>query len=59
MAPTKRQKSIKEARTSSQALSQPQWTSHSFTNARARGDAPHPLGLTNLEHVGRYTCLNE
>ena len=26
---------------------------------RAEGNIPHPLDLTNLDHVARYNCLNE
>ena len=26
---------------------------------RAQGNIPHPLGLTNPDHVARYNCLNE
>ena len=58
-APTKRPRSIKEAGTSSQALSQPPRPFRPSTNARTRGNVLHSLSLTNLEHVARYTCLNE
>ena len=56
MAPTKRQRSTKEVGSSSQAPPQPQKTSWS---AHAKGNIPHPLGLTHPDHVVRYTCLNE
>ena len=59
MAPTTRQTSIKEVGTSSQAPSRTQWISRASTNAQAQGNTPHPLGLTNPDHVARYTCLNE
>ena len=59
MAHTKKQRRIKEAGTSYQAPSQPQRTSRTFTNACTRGNVPHPLGLTNPEHVARYNCLND
>jgi len=56
MAPTKRQWSTKEVESSSQAVPQPQKTSQT---ARARGNIPHPLGLTYPNHVTRYNCLNQ
>ena len=59
MTPTNRQRSIEEVRSSSQELIRPQRTSRTFTNARAQGNIPHPLGLTHPDHVARYTCLNE
>ena len=59
MAPTKRQRSIKEVRTPSQAPLGPQRTPRTFTNARAQGNVPHSFSLTNLEHIAGYTYLNE
>jgi len=59
MAPTKRQRSSKEVGSSSQAPPQPQRISETSTNAHARGNIPHPPGLTNHNHVARYNCLNE
>jgi len=59
MAATKRQRSIKEVGSSSQALIRPQRTSRTSTNVRAQGNNPNPLGLTNPDHVVRYNCLNE
>jgi len=29
------------------------------TNVHARGNVPHPLGLTHPDHVAGYNCLNE
>jgi len=59
MAPIKRQRSIKKARTSSQAPSWPQRTSRTSTTAWARGNNSHHLGLTSPERVARYSFLNE
>lgn len=59
MAPTKGQRSMKEAWTSIQAPSRPQRSSRTSTNAQARGKVPHPLVLTNPKHIVGYTCLNE
>jgi len=59
MTPTKGQRSIKEVGSSSQAPSRPQRTTWASTNARAQGNIPHPLSLTNRDHVARYNCLNE
>jgi len=57
MAPNKRQTSIKEIGSSSQAPSQPQRTCRTSTNAWAQGNIPYPLGWTNPDHVTRYACL--
>jgi len=59
IAPTKRQRSTKEVGSSSQAPPQPQSTSRISTNAHARGNILHPLGLTHPDHLARYNCLNE
>ena len=59
MSPTKRQKSTKEVGSSSQAPPRPQRTSRTSINMRARGNIPHPLGLTNPDHIARYNFLNE
>ena len=56
MAPTKRQRSIKEVGSSGQAQPQPQRASQT---ARARDNIPHPLGLTHPDHIARYNYLNE
>jgi len=55
----KRQRSIKEVGTSSQALSWPQQTSRTSTIIWAQGNIPYPLSLTNPDHVARYAYLNE
>ena len=59
MAATKRQRSIKEVGSSSQTPTQPQRTYRTSSSSRAQGNISHPLGLTNLDHVARYNCLNE
>jgi len=59
MAPTKRERSIKEAGSSSQAPTPPQRTSRTSTNTRAQGNIPHLFGLTHPIYVARYNCLNE
>ena len=59
MAPNKRPSSTKEVGSSSQAPLGPQRTSRTSTVACARGNVPHPLGLTHPDHVARYNCLNE
>jgi len=59
MSPTKRQKSTKEVGSSSQAPPRPQRTSRTSINVRARGNIPHPLGLTNPDDIVRFNCLNE
>jgi len=59
MAPTKRQRSLKEVGSSSQVPSWPQWTSRISTNARTHGNVPYPPGLTNPDHVARYNYSNE
>jgi len=52
MAPTKRKRN-KEVGLFSQAPLQPQRTSRTSSQARARGNIPHPLGLTNSNHIAR------
>ena len=59
MAPNKRQRSTKEVGSSSQAPPQPQITSRTSTNMRARGNILHPLGLTHPDHIARYNSLKE
>jgi len=59
MAPTKRQRSTREIGSSSQAPPQPQRTSRISTDAHARGNILHPLGLIYPNHVASYNCLNE
>jgi len=59
MTPTKRQRSTKEVGSSSQAPPRPQRTSRTSTKVRARGNIPHPLSLTNFDHIASYNCLNE
>jgi len=54
-----RQRSNKEIGSSSQALPRPQRTSRTSTSAHAKGNILHPLGLTHLDHIARYSCLNE
>jgi len=59
MAPIKGQRSIKEVGSSSQVPSRPQRTSRTSANARAQGNMPYSLGLTNPDHGSRCACLNE
>ena len=56
MALAKRQRSTKEVGSSSEAPLQPQSTSQT---ACARGNIPHPLGLTHPHRIARYNCLTE
>jgi len=48
MAPTKRERSIKEVGPSSQAPSQPQWTSQTSIHARAQCNIPQPTSIMLL-----------
>ena len=57
MAPKKMTKTTQEAGTSSQAPQRATRTSRT-SRASARGNAPHPLGLTNPTHIERYNCLS-
>jgi len=59
MAPNKKQRGTKEVGSWSQVPPRPQRTSRTLTNARARGNILHPLGLTHSDHVAKYNCLNE
>jgi len=59
MAPNKRQMSTKEVGSSSQAPPPPQQTTWTSTTMHARGNIPHPVGLTHPDHFARYNCLNE
>ena len=57
MARKKMTKTTQEAGTSSKAPqreTRATWTSQ----ASARGNAPHPVGLTNPTHIERYNCLS-
>jgi len=59
MAPNKSQWSIKELGSSSQVPTRPQRISQTSANARDQGNIPHCLSLMHLDHVARFTCLNE
>jgi len=48
--------SAKEVGSLSQAPPQPQRTSGT---TRARGNIPHPLGLTHPDYIARHNCLDE
>jgi len=58
MAPRKIQWNV-EVGSSSQEPTWSQRPSRTSTNACAQGNIPHPIGLTNPDHVTRYNCLNE
>jgi len=54
MAPKKRTRTTQRARTSSQAS---QHATGTATTTRTQGNAPHPLSLTNPEHVACFALL--
>jgi len=58
MTPKKKPKRAQGVGTSEKTPQRATRTSWTSNNARNRGNSPHPLGLTNPDHITRYNDLS-
>jgi len=58
MAPKKKVRITQGVGTFGQAPQRPTRASRASTNAKTKGNASHPYGLTHPDHIARYNSLN-